>query len=166
MITRILRCSRLSRALRFDQEGSALVELALSLPLLCLMLLGAAEFGSLAYASIEVTNAAHSAAVYAASSTAASSDSPGIGNAASTDSANLKGSSAVSIVSVTYACTCANTTYTPKSCTDNQTCIDGNSSMVTAVTVKTQSTFSPLIRIPGGGNFTINGQSTEVVSNQ
>jgi Flp pilus assembly protein TadG len=162
MIMRVFR-----KALRFGEEGSALVELAISLPLLTLMLLGAAEFARLAYASIEVTNAAHAAALYAASGQAGLSDSGGITNAANTDSSDLVGGNAISVTSVTTACTCANTTYTPSSCSDNSTCNSNNTSMVTTVTVQTQSTFSPLIRIPGGAlSFTLKGQSTEVVSNQ
>ena len=60
--------------LRSGEEGSALVELALSVPMLLIMLLGAAEFARVAYASIEVANAAHSAAMYAASSSGSSTD--------------------------------------------------------------------------------------------
>ena len=65
-----------SNRLRSSEEGSALVELALSVPLLLIMLLGAVEFARVAYASIEVANAAHSAAMYAASSSGASTDRP------------------------------------------------------------------------------------------
>ena len=40
------------------ERGSALVELALTMPILILLFVGAAEFASLSYASIEVSNAA------------------------------------------------------------------------------------------------------------
>jgi Flp pilus assembly protein TadG len=167
MIMRLFRWSRSSKALRLSEDGSALVELAISLPLLSLVLLGAAEFARVAYASIEVVNGAHAAAVYASSSMAASADSGGITNAANSDASNLVGGNAISVTSVTTACTCADTTYTPSSCSDNSTCINNNTSMITAVTVNTQSTFSPIIRIPGGVNsFTLKGRSTQVVSNQ
>ena len=66
-----LRCAAWPRNEQSSEEGSALVELALSLPVLLIMLLGAAEFARLAYASIEVVNAAHAAAIYASSSHAA-----------------------------------------------------------------------------------------------
>ena len=167
MIRRIFRDVLRSNMLRFDEEGSALVEVALSLPMLALMLLGAAEFGSLAYGSIEVANAAHAAAMYASSGQTALTDSAGISSAATADAGNLKGSNVISVVSVTTNCTCANSAYTPTSCSDNATCIQNNTSMVTAVTVATQSSFSPLIRIPGGAfTYTMQGQSTQVVSNQ
>jgi Flp pilus assembly protein TadG len=167
MIMRMFRCGRLSKASRLGEEGSALVELAISLPLLCLMLIGAAEFARLAYASIEVVNSAHAAALYASSSLAASADTGGITNAATSDAGNLLGGNAISVASVSTACTCSNTAYVPSSCSDNQTCISNNASMITAVTVQTQATFSPLIHLPGGAlSFTLHGQSTQVVSNQ
>lgn len=155
------------RGKKAGEKGSALVELALSMPLLALILLGAAELARIAYAAIEVSNAAHAGAMYAAS-TGAVSDTGGITNAADADAANLLGTNAVSVTSVTTSCTCANTAYTPSSCSDNSTCQTGNTSMVTAVTVNTQSTYSPLIRIPGwtASTFTLTGTSTQVVSNQ
>ena len=159
---------RLSRnGLQSREEGSALVELALSLPMLCLMLLGAAEFARIAYAAIEVTNAAHSAAVYASSSSAAAADSTGITNAATGDSPNLAGSSAISVNPPSLSCACSNTLYTPTSCSDNSTCISHNAAMITTVTVKTQTTFSPMVSLPGWNpTITVQGQSSEVVSNQ
>jgi Flp pilus assembly protein TadG len=167
MVTKVFRCNPPARALRSGEEGSALVELAISLPLLFLILVGAAEFARVAYASIEVVNGAHAAAVYASSSLAASADPGGITNAANSDTSNLVGGNAISVTSITTACTCADSTYAPSSCSDNVTCINNNTSMVTAVTVNTQSTFSPILRIPGGVNsFTLKGSSTQVVSNQ
>lgn len=164
---KLFRRGKHANALRSCEDGSALVELALSLPMLCVMLLGAVEFARVAYASIEVTNAAHAAAVYAASSTTASTDSGGITNAATTDSGNMAGGNAVSVTSVNYACACSNTLYTPTSCSDNSTCESNGVGMITTVTVTTQSTYSPLIRVPGGRlNFTLQGQSSQVVSNQ
>ena len=107
---------RRSRVAGSSEEGSALVELALSMPVLLIMLLGAAEFARLAYASIEVVNAAHAAAMYASSSHAALSDSGGITNAAGTDGANMTGSNAISVTSVSTACSCSDTSVSPTSC--------------------------------------------------
>lgn len=158
---------RITWSIRRSEQGSALVEMALSLPVLCLMLLGAAEFARLAYGAIEVTNAAHSAAVYAASSHGALGDSGGISNAATTDASNLTGGNAISVTAVTTACTCSNTSYTPSSCSDNATCFNNHSAMITAVTVTTQSTFAPMVRVPGSAlSFTLHGKSTQVVSNE
>lgn len=56
-----------------SDRGSAFVELALVLPLLSLVLVGAAELGRIAYFAIEVSNAARAGAAYGSqnSSTAA-----------------------------------------------------------------------------------------------
>lgn len=169
MMIRIFKRIGRSAAQGHREEGTALVELALSLPMLSIILLGAVEFARVAYASIEVTNAAHSAAVYAASSQAALKDTPGISNAASSDSPNLVGTDAVTVVSpVSTSCTCTNTSWAPSNCADNSTCQKHNSQMVTAVTVVTQTTFKPLVSLPGWkkSSFTLQGKSTEVVSNQ
>ncbi len=167
MTMRISKRDKWSKTLRSAEEGSALVELALSVPLLLLMLLGAAEFARVAYAAIEVTNAAHSAVMYAASGSSASSDRPGIGNAAAADSPNLVGTNAVSVTSVSSTCTCSDGKTTPSSCTDNSTCQNAQSTMITTVTVQTQATYSPLIHVPSSPlTFTLHGQSSQVVSNQ
>jgi Flp pilus assembly protein TadG len=150
-----------------SEEGSALVELALSMPVLLIMLLGAAEFARLAYASIEVVNAAHAAAVYASSSHAALSDSTGITNAAGTDSGNLTGSNAIQVTSVSSVCSCSDTGVSPSSCSDNSTCFNAHAAMITTVTVQTRSTYAPVIRIPGSAlSFNLYGNSSQVVSNQ
>jgi Flp pilus assembly protein TadG len=168
MMMRHFADGKRSQAVRNSDEGSALVELALSLPVLLLMLLGAAEFAQLAYASIETVNAAHAAAMYASSSHANLSDSSGITNAATTDSQNLGVSNAIQVTSVSTSCTCSDTSVSPSSCSDNKTCFNSHAAMITAVTVQTKSTFSPLVRIPGSGaiSFDLYGKSTQVVSNQ
>lgn len=48
------------------EAGSAIVELALVVPMLALVLIGAAELGRIAYAAIEVSNAARSAVSFGA----------------------------------------------------------------------------------------------------
>lgn len=165
MITKRLRRYWPAKMLRSSEEGSALVEFGISLPVLAIMLLGAAEFARLAYASIEVANGAHAAVMYAASSQAASSDTGGITNAANSDASNLTGG--ITVSGVTTTCACADTTYTPTSCSDNSTCVSNNTSMVTSVTVQTQATFTPLIRRPGGpSSYTLHGTSTQMVSNE
>ena len=164
MMMTFFKRGRRSNALQSGEQGSALVELAVSLPLLTLMLLGAAEFAQFAYVSIETLNAAHAGAVYAATSHGHVSDSTGITNAAKGDAGNLVGM--ISVTSVNSTCTCSDGTNLAN-CSDNSTCLASNTSMITAVTVKTQSTFKPLIRIPGGAStFTLKGTSTQVVTNQ
>jgi Flp pilus assembly protein TadG len=55
---RFFQQRRLRRASVTEDAGQALLELALTVPLLVLILLGAAEFSRLAYAAVEVANAA------------------------------------------------------------------------------------------------------------
>ncbi|HEY1581203.1 MAG TPA: TadE/TadG family type IV pilus assembly protein [Terracidiphilus sp.] len=163
----------LPRAFQSDERGSAFVELALALPMLSIILLGAAEFARLAYAAIEVTNAAHAAAVYAATSVANvtfdSGGNPqittGMSNAASADSPNLVGGNAVSVTAVQTTCQC--TDGTSVACTDSSTCQGKSTGMITTVTITTRSTFSPLISLPRWKpTFTLQGKSSQVMENQ
>lgn len=179
MIRKILAFAKHAWTKRED-EGQALIELSLALPLLCVMLLGMAELARVAYAAIEVSNAAHAAAQYAASSRASASNyaasggnySGGISNAANADS-DLSGSDAIKVTAVSVSCTCANTAYTPSSCSDNTTCISNNTGMIETVTVQTQTSFHPLIKIPyftdvtqSDGSIKLYGYSSQVVTNQ
>jgi Flp pilus assembly protein TadG len=72
-----------------ERSGQSLVELALVLPVLLTLLLGMAEYGRLCYIGIEVTNAAHADAQYAAQNHATASNALGIQNAATNDAADL-----------------------------------------------------------------------------
>ena len=167
---------RLYKAWR-NQTGTALIETALSLPLFCLMLLGATEFARLAFAAIEVSNAARAAADYGGSSHGAASDwsqsgsaySGGVVAAATNDAANLSG---VSVTGITLSCSCSPSSSVtaptqPTSCTDNATCSNQNVGMVETITVTTQTTYDPLIHYPGGPlSVTLKGQASQTVSNQ
>jgi Flp pilus assembly protein TadG len=68
--------------LRAGQTGGALVETALTVPLFILLLLGAVEIGQVAYASIEVADAAKAAVAYGAQSGGTAGDTTGITYAA------------------------------------------------------------------------------------
>ena len=72
-----------------DDVGQAFVELALVLPALILLLLGAAEVGRLAYANIEISNAARAGVAYAMQSSTFASNSTGINNAAKQDAPDI-----------------------------------------------------------------------------
>jgi len=148
---------------RRNQQGTALVELALSLSVMILIMFGIVEFGRVIYTAIEVSNAAHAAVQYGASSRAASADTTGIANAAIADAANVSG---LSVTSVNTSCTCANTAYTPSSCSDNTTCSSNGTALVETITVNTQATYAPLFQYPRKGSFTLKGSASQVVSNQ
>jgi Flp pilus assembly protein TadG len=174
MIRRFRRLLKAGHKGARAQDGQALIELAVCLPLMCLMILGAVELARVAYAAIEVANAAHAAAQYAASSHASASNfavssgtySGGISNAASGD-ADL---SNVSVSSVSLSCSCADGAHTPSSCSDNKTCENNHTGMVETVTVQTQTSFKPLITFlpytDNNGQIKLTGYSSQVVANQ
>jgi Flp pilus assembly protein TadG len=72
-----------------DDMGQAFVELALVLPIFILLLVGAAEVGRLAYAGIEVSNAARAGVSYGAQSHITASDTANIRLVATNDASNI-----------------------------------------------------------------------------
>ena len=152
---------KLRKLIGAGEEGSAIIEFGISMPLLLLMLLGMGELARVAYAAIEVSSAAHSAAQFASWKSAAASNTGGISNAATANS-DLP----ITVSSVSVSCVCANGTV-PSSCSDNSTCTSANTAMIETVTVQTQVSFSPLIHYPGGPtSYTLQGSDTQTVSNQ
>ena len=95
----------LRRNLR-ENNGQAFIELALVLPIFILLLVGAAEVGRLAYASIEVSNAAHAGAVYAAQTHTTAQDAANIQLAATRDAPDVTSLTATA----TYSCSCESST--------------------------------------------------------
>src|SRR5271168_4490795 len=90
---------------RYDlrpDRGQAFVELALVFPIFILLLVGAVEVGRLAYASVEVSNAARAGVSYAAQSSATAADTTNIQLAAIQDAPNITSLSA----SASRACSC------------------------------------------------------------
>lgn len=86
----------------YGDTGQAFVELALVLPIFILLLVGIAEVGRLAYASIEVSNAARAGVAYAAQSHTTAQDATNIQLAATQDAPNV--SSLTATTSQSCAC--------------------------------------------------------------
>lgn len=87
-----------------SERGVALVEIAIMLPFLLLLAIGAIEIGRYAnYANI-AANAAHAGVQYGAQSLAAASDTAGMQNAALKDWGTATGLSAVA----SHYCKCSN----------------------------------------------------------
>jgi Flp pilus assembly protein TadG len=82
-----------SRILR-DDRGSAFIELALILPTFVILCVGAAEFGRLAFASIEVSNAARAGVAYGSRNHATASNSSAMQAAALGDASDVASMSA------------------------------------------------------------------------
>jgi Flp pilus assembly protein TadG len=135
------------------ETGSALVETAAVLPLLITILIGGAELARVAYAAIEVSNAARAGAQYGAQNGFTASDPTGIANAAAADAANMSSLSTTS----SYTCICSDgtsSTCQPTDCT--------NSKIEQTLTVNTQATFDPLIHLPGlPTRYTLKGRAIQ-----
>ena len=154
----------LRRHLSLD-KGQALIELALVLPVFTLMLVGIAEFGRLAYASIEVNNAARAAASYAAQTNTTAADSTNITLAAKQDAADIVSSDLTATPA--YSCSCESNTGTItalNSCskTDvNLTACASPSRIVVFVQVNTSAPVATLFHFPGfPSTVTLQGQAT------
>jgi len=135
------------------ESGQALIELALSLSLMLLLMLGAVEFGHVAYAAIEVSNAAAAGSAYGSQASGYAGDTQGIANAAQND-ANFSGLTSFTATSF-YTCSCSDGTAS--------TCTIGdcpNSHIEVSVTVNTSASFKPLVHVPGlPSTITLRGQS-------
>ncbi len=138
------------RELRGD-IGQAFVELALILPIFVLLLVGAAELGHLAYASIEVSNAARAGVQYGAQSHITASDYAGMQMAAVNDGSDVTVLSATA----THFCSCADGSAS--------SCASGDCSasrILEYVQVNTTAAVPTLFHYPGiPPTLTLNGQA-------
>lgn len=146
--------SRLFRKTR-TEKGQALVELALSFPILVILFVGAAEFARVVYASIEVSNAAMAGVSYGAQNPSTAGDTTGIQNAVSNDALDLT----LGTTSVSKSCICSDgsaSTCLPTDCS--------TSNIETILTVQTQATIDPGVHLPGfSTTYTLHGQAVQKV---
>ena len=159
-----IRISKSRRSCSVAERGQALVETALVFPILILLLLGAAELARVAYASIEVANAARAGVAYGSQNLGTSADTTGIQNAASTDAGDL---SATLTTTATVTGTCSNPnvfcTGSGSTCT-NTDCSDAGDHIENILTVTTSATFDPVIHLPGiPTTYSLQGQSVQKV---
>jgi Flp pilus assembly protein TadG len=137
-----------------ENAGQAFVELALVLPIFLLLLVGAVEVGRLAFASIEVSNAARAAVAYAAQSHITASDTTNIQLAATSDAQEVTSMTTPNVV-VSESCSCESTAgvmTTPGSCTGISTAVGScpsPSRIVLFVQVTTSASVSTLFHFPG-----------------
>jgi Flp pilus assembly protein TadG len=145
------------RVVRHNNVGSALVEIALMFPIFLALLVGAAEFGRLAYAAIEVANAARAGAAYGAQSHITASNYTGMQLAATQDAPNVTGITATA----TNFCACSSAPSTPVSCTAVLTsCSTAPLHSLEYVQVNTTAMIGPLFNYPGiPHTFTLTGQA-------
>jgi Flp pilus assembly protein TadG len=134
---------RLIRFMLRANRGQALAEFALLIPVMVIILLGAGELARLAYASIEITNAAHAGAEYGAQSyqLARPANYSNIEAAAALDAQNIPGFTATA----QDVCTCENGTTV--ACDSALTTC--GSSYIAYLQVNTSATYAPLFHCPG-----------------
>jgi len=140
------------RLLRQSESGQSLVEFAVLGSLFVVILLGAVEFGLIAYDSIEVSNAALAGAQYGELNSVNASDTTGIANAA------IAAAPDVSSLHVTSSRSCICSDGTASTCSVG----DCSTSHIEAqVTVNTSATITPSMYLPGFTSFTLTGQAIQ-----
>jgi len=134
-------------AMRRADRGGALVELAVVMPLLVIVFVGAADFARTFYLAMELTNGARAGAQYGSYNSALSGDTAGMQTTA-TGAMNVTGATAAA----SRFCQCASDTgsFSATSPTANDcispvatSCPGGH--LVVTVTVTTSSTFTTII---------------------
>jgi Flp pilus assembly protein TadG len=134
-----------------ESSGQAFVELALILPVLVLMLVGAVEVGRLAYASVEVSNAARAGVAYGAQNSSTAADPANIRLAARQDAPDLT----ILTATTSLACSCessAGVITALGSCASNITNLTtcpSPSHIIQYVQVQTSAVVPTLFHFPG-----------------
>lgn len=117
------------------EQGASLVELALVLPLLMLLLIGAVDFGRAFYLAMEISGAAQAGAEYG---TQNPTDTTGIAAAAQVDAPDVP---FLAVTTPTYGCECSDGTGFSSNCTNTPSCPSSN--VVYRVTVRVSATYTP-----------------------
>ena len=156
-----------------SESGSALVETALTVPVILMLLLGAVEMGDFAFRATEVSNAARAAAQYAAMNGGGFADCNGTFAGGSCGNTSGMYLAAKQDAPRTFA-TCTNFTVSTSStctCSDASTCTGGSlytcgsGKPVVNVTVNTSAQCSPVTSVPNlfSGAFTLKGYAQQEV---
>lgn len=139
-------------------EGGALVELAVSLPILVMILAGTVDFARVFNMSVSLTNAARAGAQYGAYSVANSGDTATMQTTA-TSSTNISGVAA----NASRTCMCATdagvfsaTSPSANNCSAAASVACPTGHVVITVTVTTSKTFSTLMSVLPGVPSSIN----------
>lgn len=152
---------------RASESGQSMLELAVCLPVFALIILGTAEIANIAWASVQVNNAAHAGAQFASHSRGNANDIPDIKIAAQNEAPKL---------TITFptdpaqTCSCIDpSTGAPAvgaaGCTTLAECPSPNIIM-DSITVTTQAVVRPLIHYPLlPSSYTLNAQATMGVVN-
>jgi Flp pilus assembly protein TadG len=149
-----------------SESGQGTLELALSLPLFVLLILGSAEIANLAWSSVQINNAARAGAAYASLSraNAGASNLANIQTAAQNEAPKLITSPATQVTS-NQVCYCVDSgtpiTTDPGCATTTLTSCPSPDNIQVAVQVNVSVPVSPLIHYPGlPATYTVKAQAT------
>jgi Flp pilus assembly protein TadG len=134
----VVRSSHTARACR-PRAGQAMVELALVVPVLVVLLMGATDLARVFYFSIAVNNAARAGVQYGAQDLSKSADFSGMAQAALNDGSGISGLNATA----SNFCECPGSA--PQSCSPLPSC----PGVATYVEVQTSAQFNTLLKYPG-----------------
>lgn len=150
---------RILRARFREEEGQSLIEFAVALTVFVVILLGAVEFGRLAYASIEVSSSAGAGAAYGARNAITAGDTAGMQNAATNDGADIASWMSVGLHAVaSETCSCSNGTVI--TCANSATLCVSPARVQPYVEVDTSATVDPLFYVPGlPKSYTLTGKT-------
>jgi Flp pilus assembly protein TadG len=138
-----------------NDAGQALIELALIMPIFTVLLAGAGDFARLAYAGIEVSNAAGAGVQYGAQNRITALDIAGMKLAATNDGAD------VSSIQATASNSCVCTDGTSITCANAATACVSPARTLQYVQVNTSAEVSPFFHYPGlPATFNLQGQAT------
>ena len=155
MTGKVMKIWTIMSWLRVDETGGPLVETALTMPMLFMLVLGAAEFANVAYTSLEVASAAKAGVSYGAQTGGFTSDISGITYAATNDAANVQ---TLQVKSVSSSYVCSDGSSSTGANTDCPT-----SHIEQTLTVVTQASIQPLIHLPGlPTQYTITSQASQL----
>jgi Flp pilus assembly protein TadG len=140
-----------------SESGQGALELAFSLPLFALLILGSAEIANLAWGSVEVNNAARAGAAYASLSRANAASTGYIQTAAQNEAPNL-----TIAATSTQVCYCSNPAATDPGCgSTSLTSCPTPGVIQVAVQVNTSATVATLVHYPGlPASYTLHAQAT------
>jgi len=139
-----------------SESGQALVELGLSMGVLILLVVGAAEFGRLGYSTIEVANAARAGAAYGMQNHATAANVTAMATAATNDAVDVPTMTATAV----SLCACSNALSTTSTCTTSFSC-SGTNRVVEYVQVTTTAAVPTVFKYPGAPTtYTLHGVAT------
>lgn len=139
-------------------SGQSVLELAVCLPLFVLLVLGTAEIANIAWASVQVNNAAHAGAQFASLSHANAADTADIETAAKNEAPKL---TITFPTAPSQSCVCTDPTTGNAATGDTCATCPSPNIPIDSVTVKTQAVVSPLVHYIGlPSSYTVQAQAT------